>query len=694
MGDNGRSYVLERLKSRKTTIDEFNFDRLQAPPLSMFLTPYDIAEIRGYATSVKLSSKPDERYQLIDNVLKRRGLIKFGAGTNRVVYRHPEFNDILFKIATDNIGMGDNPAEYRNQFILKPFVAKTFEISPCGTVALVERVKPILNREEYLSVADDVFELINTWLVGKYVLADIGSKFMFNIGIRRSFGVVLLDYPYVYELDGNKLYCSKPDQTSISGKCDGVIDYDDGYNFLVCTRCGARYHAKELAKAIENKIIKLDKEEVKMGIRISGGTNNVSKEIKSEEMGTAVEQLTGIRVAKVAPSRPKTHNTSRTIEKSVNGVSVGRHQDANDNVPMKEENEKLNREVEKTVEETVEKVTEEVVETVVEEKVEEKIEESKDVVSPVSFDPSIKKDKFEPDSSSPVVDIEKSIKDIKDNIDKITIDDIKINTIENIFKELSDVNIDKLSMFKLLINTAMKIYSGIESDEEAKEYLLCDDIVDLLSYGYELVNNVTITDEEVNVTSALGLSLDHDVEIDNRLTIFLEDSTVELPKPVIEEDNEVQEDNDEETRKLDPENDGIKYAGITWYRAEKTKANNLIVGIDDSSDIIVPIDDDGNYCVNDEGHIMVIDEIDDHYIGDISIVSTEWLNSILEENETINPTPEEIPNEIPKKKIINTTEEVEVKAAPVGALPQTSVDGEDVNNAMEAFLQGETDSEE
>ena len=35
-------------------------------------------------------------------------------------------------------------------------------------------------------------------------MADIGTNFFMNWGIRPGFGPVLLDYPYVYELDGNK----------------------------------------------------------------------------------------------------------------------------------------------------------------------------------------------------------------------------------------------------------------------------------------------------------------------------------------------------------------------------------------------------------------------------------------------------------------------------------------------------------
>lgn len=180
-----RDYILNRVKSKSMTIEEFDFDKLSAPPLAMFLSPYDIAQLRSIATSIKYSAKPKEKFKMIDQVMRSRGLIKFCGGTNRVIYHHPEFNNILFKVAYDDTGMQDNPAEFRNQFILKPFVAKTFEISPCGTVAVQERVNPIRNREEFAYIAEDVYTLLTEWIIGKYIVADAGSSYFLNYGIRK-----------------------------------------------------------------------------------------------------------------------------------------------------------------------------------------------------------------------------------------------------------------------------------------------------------------------------------------------------------------------------------------------------------------------------------------------------------------------------------------------------------------------------
>lgn len=247
-----RNYILNKMKGRIMTPQEFNFDALQAPPLYSLLTPTDVGDLYKLATSIRYSGNPLLRLDRIDQILKMRGFRKFTGGTNRVVYKFLEDDSFLIKVASDAVGVGDNPREWINQHHYKPFVTKVFEVSPCGTVGLFERVKPITSREEFLTIASDVFDVIRNWFTGEYVMDDIGSEYFMNWGLRNSFGPVLLDFPYAYKLDGNKLYCNIPSSNNISVKCGGVIDYDDGFNHLRCTKCGAIYKAKELEKAVDN----------------------------------------------------------------------------------------------------------------------------------------------------------------------------------------------------------------------------------------------------------------------------------------------------------------------------------------------------------------------------------------------------------------------------------------------------------
>ena len=225
----------------------FDWEHFTHAPISSYISLPEIQYFDHIATSAKLAGK-SKRYKIdmMSEVLRPKGFIYMTAGTNRVVFRNDYDQSFLLKIGFDSTGINDSLREFHNQEVLKPFVPKVFDVSARGTIGLVERVHPILNRAEFASVAGQIFDILNKKILGKYVLEDIGTDFFKNWGLRDGFGPVLLDYPYVYEIDGSKLVCNKPlpDGTL----CKGFIEYDEGFNTLVCELCGRRHTAKSLAK--------------------------------------------------------------------------------------------------------------------------------------------------------------------------------------------------------------------------------------------------------------------------------------------------------------------------------------------------------------------------------------------------------------------------------------------------------------
>ena len=51
--------------------------------------------------------------------------------------------------------------------------------------------------------------------------------------------------------------------------CLGEIDYDSGCNFLVCTKCGKQYQARQLAKQIENKSLIIETKGVRHDMKFT-----------------------------------------------------------------------------------------------------------------------------------------------------------------------------------------------------------------------------------------------------------------------------------------------------------------------------------------------------------------------------------------------------------------------------------------
>lgn len=256
-----RISLIERIyrdsaRGKRKSAFEFDYDALAAPLIRWIFSQDDINELISIATSIRYNANITKKYEMIDKVMRRRGFVKAHAGTNRVVYNFLEDPGFVAKVAVDAVGMKDSPREYHNQQYFKPFCCKIFEVDPSGVIAFVERVRPISSLEEFISVSDSIFNLMITKIVGKYVVDDLGTKTYMNFGIRDNsmgcaFGPVIIDFPYVYELDGAKLICHNKlvdNCTEEVVDCGGDIDYDAGFNYLYCTKCGKRYTAMDLAK--------------------------------------------------------------------------------------------------------------------------------------------------------------------------------------------------------------------------------------------------------------------------------------------------------------------------------------------------------------------------------------------------------------------------------------------------------------
>lgn len=317
--------VLDILRAKKQTPLEFDFDNLWIPPINAFLSMDDVESLRRIATSLRLSSKIETKYKMIDDIMRNRGFKRFSAGTNRVVYSFLEDDRFVVKIAVDKVGMQDNPLEYKNQEFLKPYCTKMFYISPCGTVGFAERVLPIKNKNEFREIAPDVFDIIVNKILGKYVMGDIGTKYFMNWGIRRFQNPVILDFPYCYKLDGKKLFCNKMNPIT-NEPCNGEIDYDQGFNHLVCTRCGKTYLATDLRDdTVDNKII--IKGGIQMRILLKKGDQIVGRPIPTDEVMVPPTKRPEYKskglVVKISGGKPEDEvRITETFNKSTEKISV------------------------------------------------------------------------------------------------------------------------------------------------------------------------------------------------------------------------------------------------------------------------------------------------------------------------------------------------------------------------------------
>ncbi len=250
-----RADLLTRLYLASRPPMDFNFDFMQCPfRIENLLSYTDIMDIHTIIHSVRYMGNAEKRVNNIDSIMRKRNFRKLHAGTNRTVYLFLDDASFVAKVPIDKNGETDNLAENENQYLIKPYCTKMFQTTQTGSVSFSERVQPITSLEEFLSVADDIFNLLVYKILGDYVIDDAGASRFMNYGLRNGFGPVLLDYPKVFKLDGNKLKC----RSMISGHiCNGDIDFDDTFDFIRCKVCGALYPARDLASYVKEGKIKL-----------------------------------------------------------------------------------------------------------------------------------------------------------------------------------------------------------------------------------------------------------------------------------------------------------------------------------------------------------------------------------------------------------------------------------------------------
>lgn len=222
------------------------FDSFKVNPLLSYFAIEDINLVHKLATSPAMHCDIKEKYGLLGEIMEKRGFRLIGGGTNRRAYECIYDDRVVAKVATDPVGFTSNLRECINQNVLKPFCNKDFEVTPCGSLAIIEKVVPIKDESEFQKYAQEIYDILYFKIRNNSIaMEDIGTRSMKNWGYRPGFGPVLLDYPTMYVADPKKRLC----KNILNGKlCCGTLDYDEGFNRIVCSECGRTYFAKTIAK--------------------------------------------------------------------------------------------------------------------------------------------------------------------------------------------------------------------------------------------------------------------------------------------------------------------------------------------------------------------------------------------------------------------------------------------------------------
>lgn len=259
------------------------YDSWQSPPLARWFTPQDVKFIEDVAVSPTLTTHPIEKYHLLDEFMASRGFKTEIGGTNRRFYSSVELPQFGAKISTSFEGFKNNKDEFNVQHVLKPYCTKVYDVTQSGAIALDE-VGIRVDKDSIVDYGDQIFDILDiVFRRRKIAMTDVGIATPKQWVIRKNFGPILCDFPSVVILDPKKCYCTKRiKRHGIEMPCNGLIDFDLGFNKMECTVCGQKYEIKSLM-ATNASTINRNTTYVKGGSNRKGEISNMSIEIIFEK---------------------------------------------------------------------------------------------------------------------------------------------------------------------------------------------------------------------------------------------------------------------------------------------------------------------------------------------------------------------------------------------------------------------------
>lgn len=212
---------------------------------------FDVMKDMNKVCQSKRTTDNNEKAKMMLNVLDKHEIDyeQLGAGTNRLAVL---IDGYVFKLALDRWGLQDNKNEYTTSKELQPFVAKTYECNENGLVLVGEYVT-VLSKDEFNdeAVKNEMRKILGliSW---DYLLDDVGVvvKNFMNWGYRDDGQLVILDYAYVYRIEGEEMICGNIlDDNNI---CSTMLEYD-GYNFdrIHCPSCKKKFTAMDIRRRID-----------------------------------------------------------------------------------------------------------------------------------------------------------------------------------------------------------------------------------------------------------------------------------------------------------------------------------------------------------------------------------------------------------------------------------------------------------
>ena len=225
----------------------------------------ELKKINEIITDTSISDN-NEKVDLIMYLIRNKGFLELGAGTNRFGALKDGY---VFKFALDRYGKIDNNQEFEMSPKLQPYVTKTYENN--GLVLVAEYAN-LISKEEFVMNKEVVRNVLEV-LAEDYIFSDVGSveKNFCNWAYNDEGRLVILDYGYFFERDDMIMNCID---------CMVGLKFDSNYQHIVCPKCGRQFSAIELNKIQNMSDEEAAKTAIKGKITVNVNMNVFGKTLK------------------------------------------------------------------------------------------------------------------------------------------------------------------------------------------------------------------------------------------------------------------------------------------------------------------------------------------------------------------------------------------------------------------------------
>jgi hypothetical protein len=187
---------------------------------------------------VESSRNQPDKADKIEKWLKDLRFKPLDMGTNRIVYTHKDYSNVVFKISLDEQGILDNLNEYQKSDMSEYF-PKSFDIDQSGYI-LVQQRCPTISIEDFNDKATRKrIRKILEELSERFILIDVGSDKHKNFGKDKKGNIYVIDFGYVEINDLGNFNCphTRYKADDKVKHCKGTLGYTKDFRFLVCDEC-------------------------------------------------------------------------------------------------------------------------------------------------------------------------------------------------------------------------------------------------------------------------------------------------------------------------------------------------------------------------------------------------------------------------------------------------------------------------